>query len=118
MLIVQAVKDGDDPKEEMIRLVIAQERGANLPVSEQQATSVATSLTISETSGTAVMTAYLTSAGIPASHAATYASKLDEEGYDTVAIFNTLSVDDLTRDFAFKRGHAAAVENFRTSKQP
>ena len=64
------------------------------------------------------MTTYLTSMGIPAPHATNYASKLDEEGYDTVAIFDTLSIDALVRDFAFKKGHAAAVENFRARTQP
>jgi hypothetical protein len=72
----------------------------------------------SETGGTDVMTTYLTSMGIPAPHATNYASKLDEEGYDTVAIFDTLSIDALVRDFAFKKGHAAAVENFRARTQP
>ena len=72
----------------------------------------------SETGGTDVMTTYLTSMGIPAPHATNYASKLDEEGYDTVAIFDTLSIDALVRDFAFKKGHAAAVENFRARTRP
>ena len=72
-------------------------------------------MSTSPTDSLGVITTHLTAIGIPQPDASRYATKLANEGFDTVEIFDSLSGDDLTQDFAFKRGHVIAVEKFRTS---
>ena len=55
--------------------------------------------------------------GIPADAAAVYFTKLVEEGYDTLQLFNELSIDELRGEFEFKRGHAMAIQKMR-AQQP
>jgi hypothetical protein len=52
----------------------------------------------------------LVAAGIPAAAAAAYFAKLAQEGYDSLQLFNELSIDELRDVFGFKRGHAVAVQ--------
>ena len=59
----------------------------------------------------------LVAAGIPAAAAAAYFAKLAEEGYDSLQLFNELSIDELRDEFGFKRGHAVAVQKTR-AQQP
>ena len=47
---------------------------------------------------------------LPAAIAAQYAESLVAEGYDTVALVDDLSSDELKADFGFKTGHAKRVE--------
>ena len=46
-----------------------------------------------------------------------YIQQLQEEGFDTPALFDTLTLEELANDFGFKRGHLRAVENWRAGKQ-
>ena len=48
---------------------------------------------------------------------AEYAKTLVGEGYDTAALFDTISLEDLREEFFFKRGHVKAVEIFREGKR-
>ena len=42
-----------------------------------------------------------------------YIKQLQEEGFDTPGLFDTLTLEELANDFGFKRGHLRAVENWR-----
>ena len=42
-----------------------------------------------------------------------YIQQLQEEGFDTPGLFDTLTLEELANDFGFKRGHLRAVENWR-----
>jgi hypothetical protein len=56
---------------------------------------------------------HLVSAGILDSAAGSYAQTLFEDGFDTVDLFDELSIDELREDYGFKRGHLKAVERVR-----
>ena len=56
---------------------------------------------------------HLVAAGVQDTAAADYAKLLSEDGFDTVELFNQLSIDDLRNDFGFKRGHIMAIERSR-----
>ena len=47
---------------------------------------------------------------LPATKSSEYASGLVQQGFDTVALFDQLTVQELQTDFAFLKGHARKVE--------
>ena len=55
----------------------------------------------------------LVSIGIAEEPGAGYAALLVEDGFDTPAAFNEVSLDELKEDFGFKRGHLRMVEKSR-----
>ena len=61
---------------------------------------------------------YLVSLGIPAVASKGYAAKLNADGFDNVAMVNTLTIDELRDDYDFKKGHLKAVEWQRTATRP
>jgi hypothetical protein len=58
--------------------------------------------------------AHLTIAvGLKTTVAEQFATGLSDEGYDTPASFDALSLEELASDFAFKPGHVGAVKRYR-----
>jgi hypothetical protein len=64
--------------------------------------------------GREALAAYLASMRIPAAAADGYAVLLSEQGYESTSLFDEVQLDELQRDFKFKRGHLKAVELYRT----
>ena len=60
------------------------------------------------------ISAILQAMGIAAQSAASYASALVADGFDTASAFQDLSLQELKDDFGFKRGHLRMVEKGRT----
>ena len=63
--------------------------------------------------------AHLTTAvKLKASVAKQYAAGLADEGFDTPALFDALSLEELATDFGFKKGHLTAVKTYREGLAP
>ena len=61
---------------------------------------------------------YLTSTvGLPESSVREYTDGLVAEGYDSVDLFDDLTVEELKEDFGFKSGHAKKVERSQKERQ-
>ena len=60
------------------------------------------------------------SLGIPAVASAGYAAKLKDDGYENVAMIDTLTTEELRDDYGLKKGHLKAIERMRaaTRSQP